>query len=384
MSPGSPGAPPPVRVLFVIDELDVGGTEQQLLELVKRLDRSRYAPLVACFRPGRVSREVEAAGVPVIVMPKRAKADPWLVARLRSLMRREGVQLVQTYLFTANTWARAAAVLARVPIVVSSERNVDMWEEPYKLHLGRLLDRFTDATIANSKAVKAYLVGKGIRPEKVRVVYNGVDLGRFEGPVTPDATKQELGIPPHHAVAVLLARLEPQKLPGTFLEAAARLAPRWSALSFLVVGGGSLLPELPRQAEALGLGGRVVFTGPRRDVARLLGAADVSVMCSRKEGMSNTVMESMAAGKPVVATPVGGNPELIDDGRTGLLVPVGDAAALADRVERLLADPALAKGMGLAARTRINELCSVGGMVTATTRLYDELVHAAGLRAGTA
>jgi L-malate glycosyltransferase len=185
-------------------------------------------------------------------------------------------------------------------------------------------------------------------------------------------------------VAVLLARLEPQKLPEIFLEAAARLAPRWPALSFLVVGGGSLEPDLPRRAAALGLAGRVVFTGPRRDVARLLGAADVSVMCSRKEGMSNTVMESMAAGKPVVATPVGGNPELIEDGRTGFLVPVGDADALAARVERLLADAALAKAMGLAARARINELCSVSGMVTATTRLYDELVRTAGIRRGPA
>jgi glycosyltransferase involved in cell wall biosynthesis len=376
------GARSPVRALFVIDELDVGGTEQQLLELVRRLDRARYAPLVACFRPGRVSREIESAGVPLVVLPKRAKADPWLVARLWGLIRRRRIELVQTYLFTANTWARAAAALARVPIIVSSERNVDMWEEAYKQRLGRLLDRFTRATIANSKAVKAYLVGKGLRPDKVRVIYNGVDLARFEGPVTPDATKQELGIPAHHSVALLLARLEPQKLPGTFLEAAARLAERWPALSFLVVGGGSLLPELPRQAAALGLAGRVVFTGPRRDVARLLGACDVSVMCSRKEGMSNTVMESMAAGKPVVATPVGGNPELIEDGRTGFLVPVSDPDALAARIDRLLAEPGLAKAMGLAARARIGELCSVDGMASATARLYDELVRAAGIRPG--
>jgi glycosyltransferase involved in cell wall biosynthesis len=318
----------------------------------------------------------------VVVLPKRAKADPWLVARLRSLMRRERIELVQTYLFTANTWARVAAVLARVPVIVSSERNVDMWEEAYKRGLGRLLDRFTRATIANSGAVKTYLVGKGLQPEKVRVIYNGVDAGRFEGPVTPDATKQELGIPPHHAVALLLARLEPQKLPGTFLEAAARLAPRWPALSFLVVGGGSREGELPRRAEALGLAGRVVFTGPRRDVPRLLGLCDVSAMCSRKEGMSNTVMESMMAGKPVVATPVGGNPELIVDGHTGFLVPVGDAAALAERIERILADPPLGKAMGLAGRARIHELCSVSGMVASTARLYDELVRAAGVRPG--
>jgi glycosyltransferase involved in cell wall biosynthesis len=105
-------------------------------------------------------------------------------------------------------------------------------------------------------------------------------------------------------------------------------------------------------------------------------------MCSRKEGMSNTVMESMAAGKPIVATPVGGNPELIDDGRTGFLVPVGEPDALASRIERIVADRALGKAMGLAGRAQIQALCSVDGMVASTARLYDELVRSAGIRPG--
>ena len=369
----------PVRCLFVIDELDFGGTEQQIFELVTRLDRRAYAPTVVCFRPGRVSREIAGAGVPVVELPKRSVIDVALVGRLRRLMRDERVDLVQTYLFTANTWARLAAILAGVPIIVSSERNVDMWEVPYKPPIGRLLDRWTPATIANSGAVKTYLVKKGLPADKVRVIYNGVDLSRFEAPATPAATKAELGIPLHHAVVGLLSRLEPQKAPELFLEAAARLAPQWPAVSFLVIGGGSLLEELTRRAQALGLGDRVFFTGPRRDVPSLLGACDVSVMCSVKEGMSNTVMESMAAGLPVVATPVGGNPELIEDGESGLLVPVGDAAAIAAGVDRLLRDPALGKAMGDRARARITELCSVGAMVSATVRLYDELVGRARL-----
>jgi len=369
--------PSAIRVLFIIDELDVGGTEQQILELVKRLDRRAFVPIVCCFRPGRVAREIEAAGVAVFALRKRAKIDPVLVGTLARLMRRERIDLVQTYLFTANTWGRLAAILAGVPVIISSERNVDMWEERYKQRLGTWLDRWTSSTIANSRAVGDYLVSKGLPREKIRVIYNGVDFTRFEAPVTPDTTKAELGIPLHHAVVGLVARLEPQKDPRVFLRAAAIIAKKHSAVSFLVIGGGSLLPELEREAEALGLGARAVFTGPTREVPALLAACDVSVNSSVKEGMSNTVMESMAAGKPMVATRVGGNAELIQDGETGLLVPPRDPVALARAILRILEDPPLAKAMGREARARIAEGCSVDAMVQATEQLYRDAVRAA-------
>ena len=372
------------RILFLIDELDVGGTEQQLLELVKRLDRQRYEPVVCCFRPGKVSKEIEASGVRVITLEKRGKVDPLFVAKLARMMRRERIDLLQTYLFTANTWGRLAARLAGVPIIVTSERNVDMWEESYKQRLGVWLDRWTQRTVGNSQAVGDYLAAKGIARAKLRVIYNGVDTRRFEGPVTPHAAREEFGIPQHHAVVGHLARLEPQKDPRTFLAAAAIVARKMPSVSFLVVGGGSLQAELEREAQALGLDGRIVFTGPRRDVPRLLAACDMSVLSSVKEGMSNTIMESMAAGKPMVATRVGGNPELMLDGETGFLVSPRDPTALADAIQRILDDPALAKSMGLQAKKRMAERFSVGAMVAATQGLYDELVAAAATGEGAA
>jgi glycosyltransferase involved in cell wall biosynthesis len=376
---GTAGVPAPARVLFLIDELDIGGTEQQILELVSRLDRRRYAPLVCCFRPGRVSREIEAAGVPVFVFRKRAKLDVRLIWNLVRLMRRERVDLLQTYLFTANTWGRLAGRLAGVPIIVTAERNVDMWEQGIKRVLGVVLDRWTRITTANSEAVKAYLTRKGLRGDKVRVIYNGVDASRFDGSVDADATRAELGIPAHHAVVGLLARLEPQKDPRTFLQAAAMVAETCPAVSFLVVGGGSLYEDLRREAEDLDIARRVVFTGPRRDVARLLAVCDVTVICSLKEGMSNSIMESMAAGKPVVASRVGGNPELIEDGESGFLVRPRDAVGLASAVRRLVEDPALARAFGQRARARISKQCSVDAMVDATRRLYDELIRSSAL-----
>lgn len=365
--------PFPTRVLFLIDELDIGGTEQQLFELVTRLDRRKYLPIVACFRPGRIAEEIEAAGVRVYRLRKRVKVDPGLVLALWRLMQRERIDLVQTYLFTANIWGRLAAILARVPIIVSSERNVDIWELRYKRLMATLLDRWTQGTIANSEAVKDYIVQKGLAPDKVAVIYNGVDTSRFSHPLQPGTMKAELRIPPHHSVVGFVARLEPQKDPDTFLRAAAHLAAKLPNVSFLVIGGGSLQRDLERQASRLGISERVIFTGPRRDVPRLLAACDVSVNASLKEGMANTILESMAAGKPVVATKVGGNAELIRDGETGFLVPSCNPVALALALQKLIEEPALAKAMGLRAQARVEKRFSVRAMVEATEQLYDAL-----------
>ncbi|MGE0681508.1 MAG: glycosyltransferase [Candidatus Binatia bacterium] len=363
----------PLRLLVLIDELDIGGTEQQIFELVKRLDRRKYLPMVCCFRSGRVAKEIEAIGVPVFTLKKRAKFDLALCLALVRLMRRERIDLVQTYLFTANTWARLAAILARVPLIVSSERNVDMWEERYKQILGRILDRWTYATVANSAAVKEYLVGKGIAPRKIRVIYNGVDPERFPANLSPHLLKTELGIPAHHQVVGLIARLEPAKDVHTFLHAAAIIAEQTADVSFLIVGGGSLQQDLERKAQQLGIADRVVFTGPRRDIPHLLAVCDISAMSSLKEGMSNTIMESMAAGKPMVATHVGGNPELIVDGETGFLIPTHAPAAFAAALNKILSAPTLARRMGEQARERISRLFSVNALVTSTEQLYDEL-----------
>ena len=367
--------PHSTRLLIVIDELDIGGTEQQILELVKRLDRTKYTPMVCCFRPGRVSAEIESAGVQVFHLRKRAKFDVGLLFSLLRLMRRERIELVQTYLFTANTWARLAAVLAGVPLIVTSERNVDMWEEGYKKVLGRWLDRWTALTIGNSAAVKDYLVDKGIAADKLQVVYNGVDPRRFQQPTTVEETKESLGIPFHHAVVGMLARLEPQKDPATFIQAAALVSQKIADVSFLIIGGGSLKSQLEQQVQQLGLSDRVVFAGPRRDVPQLLAICDVSALSSLKEGMSNTIMETMAAGKPMVATNVGGNPELIVDAETGFIVPTRDPGALADKLVRMLSDRDVAAQMGRRAKARIMEKFSVQSLVKKTEQIYDSLVY---------
>jgi glycosyltransferase involved in cell wall biosynthesis len=362
----------PVRVLIVIDELDIGGTEQQILELVRALPRQRYVPIVCCFRHGQKAQEIEALGVRVVHLPKRSRIDLRLVLALYRLMRAERIDIVHTFLIGANLWGRFAAVLAGVPTIIASERNVDIWEEPTKRHLGRLLARVTQRIVANAEAVRDYLVSRGLDPRRVVTIRNGVDPGRFETALDVAALRRSLGVAPDDVLAAVVARLEPQKGHDTVIEAAAALRERWPQLRFLFVGGGSREAELPALVERRGLHDRILFTGFRTDSADLIRAADLSVLVSTKEGLSNTLLESLAAGRPVIASRVGGNPEVVSPD-VGFLIPPRDAQALAAALSAALADPAAVTRMGSAGRDLVRRDFSVQRMVAETIALYDAL-----------
>jgi L-malate glycosyltransferase len=361
-----------LRVLLVIDELDIGGTEQQITELVRALPRTRFAPVVCCFRAGRKAAEIASLGVRVVHLPKRRTVDPAHLRALVALMRAERPDLVQTFLVGANLWGRLAALAARVPVVIASERNVDVWEEPAKLAAGRLLARATDRIVANAEAVREYLVARGADSRRVVVIRNGVNLGRFATPLDTGAVRASLGLEPADRVAAVVARLEPQKGHAVVLEAASLLGERFPRLRYLFVGGGSAEPALRAEVLRRGLGDHVRFTGFRTDSADLVRAADCSILVSTKEGLSNTLLESLAAGRPAIASQVGGNAEVVTP-ETGILVPPRDPRALAAALARLMDDDEMRARLGTAGRERVRREFSVAQMVDQTVALYEEL-----------
>jgi len=363
----------PMRVLLVIDELDVGGTEQQIVELVRHLPRTRWTPVVCCFRPGRKAAEIERLGVRVVHLPKRGTLDPRLVWELVALMRAERFDVVQTFLIGGNLWGRLAALAAGVPVVIASERNVDVWEDPTKRWLGLGLARVTDRIVANADAVRDYLVRRGADPRRVVTIRNGVDVARFATAVDREGIRAALGFGPEHTVAAVIARLEPQKGQDVVIEVASRLRDRFPALRWLLVGGGSAEAALRAEVVRRDLADRVIFTGFRTDSADLLRASDLSVLVSTKEGLSNTLLESLVAGLPVVASRVGGNAEVVAAG-AGLLVPPRDANALAHAVETIAADPAGAVRMGARGREHVRREFTVARMADQTAALWDELL----------
>jgi L-malate glycosyltransferase len=340
-----------------------GGTERQMTELIRRLDRRRFQVRVACFhREGAwLPRVAEVA--PVTEFPIRGFARPATVSQAAAFARwcrHHRIQIVQTCDLYANVFALPSAALAGVPLRVGSRRELNPDKTASKIALQRQAYRFAHTVVANSSAGKTQLEHEGVPANRIRVIPNGVTVERF----TPVP-----GVRPVRTI-VTVANLRAEKAHDVLLRAAARLSPSHPELSFVIAGDGPRAAELRAMSERLGVADRVRFVGHVDDVPSLLGAAQAFVLPSISEAFPNAVIEAMAAGLPVVASAVGGLLDLVDHGRTGLLVPPSDPEALAGAIAALVADPARAARIGAAAREDVASRYTFGRMVQSFEDLY--------------
>ena len=373
-----------IRLLKIVPTLRYGGTERQFMTLSASLDASRFRVELACLRPGGgLAAEAVRHGMPVDtydIGPFHSARTLALQTRLARDISRRRIDIVHAYDFYGNVFAVAPARLAGAPVVIASIRDRGPYQTAMQLRVQRLMCRAATCVVVNAGAVRDWLVGDGYDPDRIAVIPNGVDLARFDAPVDSAAVRGSLGIEPDAPLVTVVSRVTRLKGLEQFIGAAAVLAERHPRARFLVAGepapGDELyLASLKRLAARLGIGDRLVFAGLRQDVPALLGASTVAVMPSLNEALSNSLLESMAAGVPTVATRVGGTPEALTDGESGLLVPPGDMAALAAAVRRLLDDPAAATAYGRAARRVIEQRFSLRTMVAATERLYVGLLQ---------
>lgn len=365
-----------LRILQVIDGMNIGGAETLLVDLVRRLREAGHDVQVAYSSPGPMSARLTEMGVTLTRLPRLARVDPVLLFRLMNLMRREKPDLVHTHLFKSDLHGRIAARLTGVPVVISTAHNNDSWAR--RALLGWLYGRtsmLADRIIAVSEEVREYqLKHTFIPPEKIVTIDNGVDMRRFDGQEDAGrAVRAEFGIDSDAPLVGIIGRLSEQKDHATFLQAAARIRAELPKARFLIVGDGALRGALIEQARSLGLGEAAIFAGLRSDIPAVMAALDVLVFSSRWEGLPVTLLEGMAAGKPVVSTAVGGVPGVVGESESALLVPPGMASLLADAVVRVLRDPQLARKLSAAARTRVREKYSLDSMLDRTLALYEEL-----------
>jgi len=376
------------NVLLMIDDLCLGGAERQLVELAKGLDKERFRVLVVTLYPGQpLERELEGQErIALLSLNRKGKFDFGILLPLVRLLRREKVHVVQPFLSPATFFGLAAAILARVPVKVVTERcgvrrDTKLGENVYRFAEDRLT-RFADVAVANSQSGRDFLVSRGIAADKARVIYNGVNSDR----VTVDeaevaALRASLGIEPAAPVIGIVASLTAPKDYPTFLRSVRIIRDSLPSARFLIVGDGPLRSELEATAAHLGLADSVLFAGHQMRVAPFIGSFDVAVLSSCDyEGCSNYLLEAMGLGRPVVATDIGGNRELVSHGETGLLVPPRDPGALAAAVLTLLGDRALASRLTEAARTRFLSGFSVPIMVRQYEQLYEELLQKKGIR----
>jgi glycosyltransferase involved in cell wall biosynthesis len=371
------------RVLNVVPTLMCGGTENQFMALARTLDRTRFDVEFACLRRwGGFVDELEQRNIPLTEYPVPTFRSVTALAQQARLARhivRRGVQIVHAYNFYGNVFATPPARLV-APVTIASIRDRAPYLTAMQKRVQRYACQFADCILVNADAVKDWLVGEGYDASKISVIRNGVDLSRFDNAPPRAELRRELGLPDGTPLVGVISRLTRLKGLEHFLEAAAMVRARVPNARFLIAGETSpmdreYLGELQQYAERCGVAESVIFTGLRRDVPAVLSSLDVSVMPSLNEALSNVVLESMAAGAPTVATRVGGTPEAIADGVTGVLVPPADSRALADAIVHLLHDTRLATHLGAAARARIVDHFSVRRMVRSTEDLYVELLE---------
>jgi glycosyltransferase involved in cell wall biosynthesis len=382
----------PIKILRLIARLNVGGPAIHVVLLSAGLDHKRFQTLLVSGRenPGEgsmldyaLARGVRPLIIPQIVGefslgPREIKA----LIRLTQLMRQERPDVVHTHTAKAGFLGRLAARLAGVPVIVHTFHGhvLHGYYGPMKNQLLRrmesLLARITDGLIAVSDRVKQDLVAYGVAPaEHIRVVPLGLELDGFLNAVAMAGTfRRGLGLHGGERLVGIVGRLFPIKNHRLFLEAAALVAQQEPGVRFIVVGDGVLRPELERRAGDLGIAGRVVFTGWRRDLPPIYADFDVLAVTSHNEGTPLSAIEAMAAGCPVVATRVGGLPDLIRDGETGCLVPPGDAQALAKSLLHLLRDRETARRLGQTAQTVVRERFAAQRLVGDMERLYLEFL----------
>ncbi|HTK75736.1 MAG TPA: glycosyltransferase [Gemmataceae bacterium] len=326
----------PVRVCFLIDRLTRGGTETQLLALIRVLDRTRVEPaLVLLDGEDDESRSLEPADCPVLRLGVRSLHRPHALAaaaRLRRFWRSHGTDVLQVYFLDSTYFGVPLARASGIRRVVRVRNNLGHWLTPKHRWLGRLMAGLADVTLTNCEPARRALIdAEGGDARKVAVLENGVDLDRFTALAFPR--------PGPEFVIGAVANLRPVKGIDVLVRAAARVVREHPRARFRVAGQGEQRPDLERLIAELSLRERFELIGPVSDVPAFLAGVDVAVLPSRAEGMSNALLEYMAAGRPVVATDVGANAQLLCGGDLGLLVPPGDDAALAAGLTRLIRHP---------------------------------------------
>lgn len=376
-----------VKIVYFIGTLGVGGAEKHLLNVVRGLDRQRFSPQVCCLSEGGpLEGDFREAGCPVTIfgykgLKPNKVSDILGVARefyrMVSFLKKNRPDIVHCYLYWANIIGGFAARAARCPVIITSRRSLGYFKDgkPHYQWLENLTNRFTNIVTVNSKGVMAdVLKRERLDPQKIRLIYNGVDyLKHQKSEAAREKVRNELGLNPGVPLITTVANLIAYKGHMDLLEAASAVHRRVPRAKFLLVGrDGGMEAELRKLISELGLEDTVIFAGPRSDIPGILSSTDIMVLPSHEEGFPNVVLEGMAAGLPLVVTDVGGNPEAVESGESGLVVPARAPGELAAAIIQLLSRPDFAGQLGQAARKRVETCFSLDSMIMQMEQMYIE------------
>jgi glycosyltransferase involved in cell wall biosynthesis len=361
------------RVVLLIPTLDRSGAEKQFTLLARGLPKAEFdVTAVALTRGGPYADELVSAGIPLTVIGKRSKFDPFSFWRLRAELQRLQPHILHTWLFAANSYGRLCSGIIPQTKIVVSERCVDSWKKGWQLWLDRRLIAKTDRLVGNSPSVVDFYRELGVPSEKLVCIRNGIELPTLSpgDRLTREVLLGELNLPPDAYVAGYLGRLAKQKRVEDLIWAVETLRQIRPKLYLVIVGDGPERQRLENFARDVGCLEHVRFLGHREDGSRWLKLFDVFCLASSFEGMSNSLMEAMSIGKPVIASDIPANRELVVQCQTGFLPKSGDTVGFMQFLRQLIDEKGLGEELGRAGRERIQQSFSISRMVDAYVEVY--------------
>lgn len=361
-------SPSKIPILLMARALDIGGTERQMTEVAKRLDRSIFAPHVGCFRPaGMRGDELRDAGVAMVQFPIYSFGSAAAVRGgldLSRYIRRHGIRIVHTWDYPLNVYAIPITRMMTGAIAISSQRSDrDLIPAGYR-RLMKLSDRMSHAVVVNCQYLRRHLIERRVPENKIRVCYNGIDLDQF----------RRLPETAHPLTIGVVCALRPEKDLPTLIDAFAMVRPLTPDMRLVFVGSGDQLPGLERRVRDAGIEQHCHFEPATASVAEWLRRIDIFVLPSRSEALSNSLMEAMACGCCVIASDVGGNPELVRDRESGFLFPAGDAHRLAEILREAIANSTLRARMAESGERFLRSGFSAQASATRMGEMYLKLL----------
>ncbi|MDP8315502.1 MAG: glycosyltransferase [Candidatus Celaenobacter antarcticus] len=363
------------KILLCIDHLDPGGSQRQVIELASRLPSSKFDITICNLDGGRtgLKKEIEKAHLPLYSLNQHGFFDIKTLIKLYNFIKINNFDIVHTYLFTADTYGRICAILARTPVVLASMRSVDSWKNFLHKITDRILALGTDKIVVNAREIQNFLEKtERITPRKIKVIYNGIDENLFGLTVRSKKIREDLGIKNKELLVGIFARNDPVKDHKTFFHAAKIILESTSNVKFLAMGYGMNNSSMKKIVHDIGIENNVILMDHSPKYLNYLASVDISIISSLIEGCSNVILESMALKKPVVATEVGGNLELVVNGKTGYLIPPKRADKLSSAIINLLDDPPKRERMGYRGFVRAKNKFSMKQMIDNTSLLYKE------------
>lgn len=368
-----------MRILEITDAKGWSGGAQQALFLSVGLKQRGRHVILACWDSSEIKKRAIKENIPIATLKMRQEYDIFAILELAKIIKEHKIDIVHAHHPKAHSLGLAANALAKAPIFLYTRRVIFPIRKSFFSQI-KYKSRRIDKIVAVSEGVKTILVEYGIKPERIEVIHSGTDISRFNPEINSHKIRKEFNIPDDFSVVSLIGNFSYYKGHTFFLKAIPLILKEMPKTKFIITGRDTDNKELKNLVVKLDISQNTILTGFRRDIPDILAATDLSVNASLQEGFAGTIRESLAMEKPVVATNVGGNPEMVIDNQNGLLIPPENSDAIAEGVIKLLGDKEVLKKMGEEGHRIVKEKFSVEAMVAKTEKLYEQLLNKKGQR----